>query len=100
MALVPIENRILVEAKAPDTVSSGGIIIPDTAKDKPQEGEVVAVGEGRRTHSGNLVPMQVKVGDKIIFGNHIITEVEQDNKTLILMLEDNVLGITSEWFKS
>ena len=89
----PLGDRVLVEAVEEKEVKKGGIIIPDTAKEKPQEGEVIAVGPGKVTDDGKLQPMSVKVGDKILFGKYSGSEVKLGDDEFLIMREEDVLGI-------
>jgi len=91
--LIPLGDRLLVERLEAEEKTAGGIVLPDTAKEKPIQGKVVAVGEGRRTEEGKLIPMQVKKGDKILFGKYSGTEVKLDGDEYLSMKEDDVLGI-------
>jgi chaperonin GroES len=91
--LIPLGDRLLVERLEAEERTAGGILLPDTAKEKPIQGKVVAVGEGRRTEEGKLVPMQVKKGDKILFGKYSGSEVKLDGDEYLIMKEDDVLGI-------
>jgi chaperonin GroES len=94
MKFKPLGDRILVkrlEEEAEKT--SGGIIIPDTAKEKPQRGKVVSLGEGKRTEEGNLLPMRLKKGQEILFGKYSGTEVKIDGEEYVIMREDDVLGV-------
>jgi len=93
MKLKPLADRVLVKATEPKEEKKGGIIIPDTAKEKPQEGKVVAVGKGKITEDGKLLPMDLKVGDKILFGKYSGTEVKIDGEELLIMNQDDVIGI-------
>jgi chaperonin GroES len=86
-------DRLLVERLEAEERTAGGILLPDTAKEKPIQGKVVAVGEGRRTEEGKLIPMQVKKGDKILFGKYSGSEVKLDGDEYLIMKEDDVLGI-------
>ena len=93
MALTPLGDRILIRRTEEDEqTTSGGIIIPDTAKEKPQEGEVIAVGQGRLLDNGDRQPIDVAVGDKILFGKYSGTEVEYDNEELLILREDDILA--------
>ena len=96
MNFTPLHDRVLVERIESDAKTAGGLIIPDTAKEKPQEGRVVAVGEGARKDSGELIPMAVKAGDRILFGKWSGTEVKIDGKELLIMKESDILGILSD----
>ena len=93
MAFRPLGDRVLVKRVEEEAKTKGGIIIPDTAKEKPQEGEVISVGEGARDDEGKRVPMDVKAGDRILFGKWSGTEVKVDGEDLIIMKESDVLGI-------
>ena len=88
-----LHDRVVIRRAEGDVKSKGGIIIPDTAKEKPQQGEVVAVGPGLRDKSGNLVPLDVKVGDLILFGKWSGTEVTIDGETFLIMKETDIMGI-------
>ena len=89
----PLHDRVQVKRLEADEKTAGGIIIPDTAKEKPQEGEVVAVGPGARDESGKVVPLDVKAGDKILFGKWSGTEVKINGEDLLIMKESDILGI-------
>lgn len=89
----PLGDHILVKPASEKEVKKGGIIIPDTAKEKPQEGEIVAVGKGKRLENGTIVPPEVKVGDKVLFGKYSGTEIKIDGDDYLIMREDDVLGI-------
>ena len=89
----PLHDRVLVRRVEAEEKTAGGIIIPDTAKEKPQEGEVIAVGAGARDESGKLVPLDVKEGDRILFGKWSGTEVRLDGEDLLIMKESDILGI-------
>jgi chaperonin GroES len=91
----PLHDRVLVRRVEADEKTSGGIIIPDTAKEKPQEGEVVAVGSGARAEDGTVTPLDVKAGDKILFGKWSGTEVKLEGEDLIIMKESDILGIVA-----
>ncbi len=93
MKVRPLGDRILVQRIMEEEKSKGGIIIPDTAKEKPQEGKVVAVGKGRTLEDGTLVPLEVKPGDKILFAKYGGTEVKIDGEEHIILKEEDVLGI-------
>jgi chaperonin GroES len=93
MSLRPLSDRILVERVEEDEKTKGGIIIPDTAKEKPAEGKVVATGNGRMGEDGKLLPMDVKVGDRILFSKYGGTEVKIDGADYLIMRQDDVLGI-------
>jgi chaperonin GroES len=91
--LIPLGDRLLVERLEAEEKTAGGIVLPDAAKEKPIQGKVIAVGEGRRDDDGELVPMQVKKGDKILFGKYAGTEVKLDGDEYLIMKEDDVLAI-------
>ena len=93
MGFRPLHDRVLVRRVEAEEKSSGGIIIPDTAKEKPQEGEVISVGTGARSDEGKVTPLDVKAGDKILFGKWSGTEVKIDGEDLIIMKESDILGI-------
>ncbi len=95
MAFRPLHDRIVVRRLEGEEKTKGGIIIPDTAKEKPQEGKVVAVGPGGRDESGKLVPLDVKAGDRVLFGKWSGTEVKIDGEDLLIMKESDVLGIVA-----
>ena len=89
----PLHDRVVVKRIDAEEKSSGGIIIPDTAKEKPQQGEVVAVGPGGRDESGNLIALEVKSGDRVLFGKWSGTEVKLDGEELLIMKEADIMGI-------
>jgi len=93
MAFRPLGDRVLVRRVKEEEKTKGGIIIPDTAKEKPQEGEIVAVGPGARDEQGKIQPLDVKVGDKILFGKWSGTEVSISGEDLLIMKESDVLGV-------
>ena len=93
MAFRPLGDRVLVKRVEEETKTKGGIIIPDTAKEKPQEGEVVAVGPGARDDSGKVNALELKAGDRILFGKWSGTEVKLEGEDLIIMKESDVLGV-------
>ena len=93
MAFKPLHDRVLVKRVQSDEKTKGGLIIPDTAKEKPAEGEVVAVGEGARKDSGELIAPSVKAGDRILFGKWSGTEVTLNGEELLIMKESDILGI-------
>ncbi|MBN1822814.1 MAG: co-chaperone GroES [Endomicrobiales bacterium] len=96
MKLKPLGDRVLVKPLEAKEVKKGGIIIPDTAKEKPQEGEIVAAGKGKVGDDGKLVPMDVKVGDKILYGKYSGTEVKIDETEYLIMHQDDILGIVEK----
>jgi len=89
----PLHDRVVVRRLESEEKTKGGIIIPDTAKEKPQEGEVIAVGSGARDESGKLVPLDVKAGDKVLFGKWSGTEVKLNGEELLIMKESDIMGI-------
>jgi len=93
MKIRPLHDRVLVKRLEGEEKTKGGIIIPDSAKEKPQEGEVVAVGPGARDESGKLVPLDVKAGDRILFGKWSGTEVKIDGQELLIMKESDIMGV-------
>jgi chaperonin GroES len=93
MKFRPLHDRVVVRRLEQEEKTAGGIIIPDTAKEKPMEGEVVSVGEGARTEEGRLLPMAVKAGDHILFGKWSGTEVKIDGQELLIMKESDIMGI-------
>ena len=95
MKFRPLHDRVLVESLDSEEKTSGGIIIPDTAKEKPQEGKVIAVGPGSKSEEGKITPMDVKVGDHVLFGKWSGTEVKVDGKDYSIMKESDILGIIS-----
>ncbi len=93
MNLRPLQDRIIVKRLEEENVTAGGILIPDTAKEKPQRGEVVAVGKGKVTEDGKVLPMDVKAGDKVLFGKYAGTEIKIDGQDYLIMREDDILGV-------
>ena len=93
MKIRPLYDRIVVKRIEEQETVRGGIIIPDTAKEKPQEAEVVAVGHGKRLEDGKLVPLDVKVGDRILFGKYSGSDIKLDGEEYLIMREDEVLGV-------
>ena len=89
----PLSDRVIVKPLEKEEEKKGGIIIPDTAKEKPQEGEVIAVGPGKRDDNGKLIPMDVKTGDKILYGKYSGTEVKLDDEEYLIMHQEDILGI-------
>ena len=96
MKFRPLHDRVVIRRAEGDLKSKGGIIIPDTAKEKPQEGEVIAVGPGSRDDTGKLIPLDVKAGDTILFGKWSGTEVKIDGEDLLIMKETDILGIVDK----
>ncbi len=99
MTFRPLHDRVLVRRIEADQRTAGGIIIPDTAKEKPQEGEVIAVGPGARDESGKLTPLDVKVGDRILFGKWSGTEIKLNGEDLLIMKESDVMGVIEQTAK-
>jgi chaperonin GroES len=93
MKIRPLGDRILVRRIKEEEKTKGGIIIPDTAKEKPQEGKVVAVGKGKYSEEGKLIPLEVKAGDKILFGKYSGSEVKIEGEEHLILREDDILGI-------
>jgi chaperonin GroES len=93
MAFRPLHDRVVLRRLEGEEKTKGGIIIPDTAKEKPQEGEIVAVGAGARDEAGNLVPLDVKAGDRVLFGKWSGTEVKIDGQELLIMKESDIMGV-------
>ena len=96
MQFTPLHDRVVVRRIEGEEKTKGGLIIPDTAKEKPSEGEVIAVGEGSRKDSGELIPMTVKAGDRILFGKWSGTEVKLDGDELLIMKESDIMGVLDE----
>jgi chaperonin GroES len=93
MAFRPLQDRVLIRRIEQDEKTAGGIIIPDTAKEKPMEGEVVAIGPGARGEDGTLHPLDVKPGDRVLFGKWSGTEIKLDGEDLIIMKESDIMGV-------
>jgi chaperonin GroES len=93
MKFRPLHDRVVVRRIETDEKTKGGIIIPDTAKEKPQEGEVIAVGSGARDESGKLIPLDVKAGDRVLFGKWSGTEVKIDGEDILIMKESDIMGV-------
>jgi chaperonin GroES len=93
MKIRPLQDRVIVKRLEEEEKTKGGIIIPDTAKEKPQEGKVVAVGKGKVTEDGKLIPLDVKVGDKILFGKYSGSEIKIGGEEHLIMREEDILGI-------
>ena len=96
MKFRPLHDRVVVRRLEGEQKTAGGIIIPDTAKEKPQEGEIIAVGPGGRDESGKLIPIDLKVGDRILFGKWSGTEVKIDGEELLIMKESDVMGVIEQ----
>ncbi|MBU3740964.1 MAG: co-chaperone GroES [Candidatus Kapabacteria bacterium] len=93
MTLTPLHDRVIVKAAEPEEVTKGGIIIPDTAKEKPMQGSIVAVGNGKVAENGTVTPLQVKVGDKVLYGKYAGTEVSIDGEDYLIMRESDIFAI-------
>jgi chaperonin GroES len=93
MKIRPLQDRVIVQRVEEEQKTKGGIIIPDTAKEKPQEGKVVAVGKGKVNDDGKLIPLDVKVGDRILFGKYSGSEVKMEGEEYLIMREDDILGV-------
>ena len=93
MKFRPLHDRVLVKRVESDTKTKGGIIIPDTAQEKPMQGEVIAVGPGGRDEAGKLIPIDVKAGDRVLFGKWSGTEVKLDGEELLIMKESDIMGV-------
>ena len=93
MTLTPLHDRVIVKAAEPEEVTKGGIIIPDTAKEKPMQGSVVAAGNGKIAENGTVTPLQVKVGDKVLYGKYAGTEVSIDGEDFLIMRESDIFAI-------
>ena len=93
MKLRPMQDRIIVKRLEEETMTAGGIFIPETAKEKPQKGEIVAVGNGKKTDDGKVIPLDVKAGDKVLFGKYAGTEVKIEGEEYLIMREDDILGV-------
>jgi chaperonin GroES len=93
MKIRPLQDRVIVKRLEEEEKTKGGIIIPDTAKEKPQEGKVIAVGKGKVTEDGKLIPLDVKAGDRILFGKYSGTEVKIEGEEHLIMREEDILGV-------
>jgi len=93
MQIRPLHDRVIIKREEEQEVMKGGIIIPDTAKEKPQKGEVIAAGQGKITEDGKLIALEVKKGDKVLFGKYSGTEYKSDDEDLITMREDDILAV-------
>ncbi len=96
MAFRPLHDRVVVRRIEADQKTAGGIIIPDSAQEKPSEGEIIAVGEGTRDDDGDRIPLDVKVGDRVLFGKWSGTEVKIDGQDLLIMKESDIMGVVEE----
>ncbi len=93
MTIKPLHDKVLIKRVSEEEKTKGGIIIPDTAKEKPQEGKIVAVGQGKRSEDGKLIPLQVKKGDRVLFAKYAGTEVKVNGEEHVILSEDDLLGI-------
>jgi len=93
MSLKPLGNRVVIEPNEQEEITSGGIVLPETAKEKPQKGKIIAAGKGKVTEDGKVLTLDVKVGDLILFGKYSGTEIKVDGKEYLMMREDDVLGV-------
>ncbi|MEI7816533.1 MAG: co-chaperone GroES [Desulfuromonadales bacterium] len=93
MNLRPLQDRIIVKRVEEETKTAGGLFIPETAKEKPQRGEIVAVGNGKKTEDGKVLPLDVKVGDTVLFGKYAGTEIKVDGDDYLMMREDDILAV-------
>ena len=93
MKFKPLHDRVLIEVLDSSEKTAGGIIIPDTAQEKPQEGKVVAVGGGSKTEDGKIIPMDVKIGDKVLFGQYAGNEVKVEGEDYLIMSESDIFGV-------
>ena len=96
MKFRPLHDRVVVTRIDADSKTAGGIIIPDTAKEKPSEGEVISIGPGGRDEAGKIIPIDLKVGDRVLFGKWSGTEVKIDNEELLIMKESDILGVLTD----
>jgi chaperonin GroES len=93
MNLRPLQDRIIVKRVEEESKTAGGLFIPETAKEKPQRGKIVAVGNGKKTEDGKVLPLDVKVGDLVLFGKYAGTEIKVDNDDFLMMREDDILAV-------
>ena len=93
MNIRPLHDRVILKRMEEETTSPGGIVIPDSAAEKPVRGEVVAAGKGKRLESGDVIPLDVKVGDKVLFGKYSGTEVKVNGEDLLVMREEDIMGV-------
>ena len=93
MKIRPLQDRLIVKRIAEEEKTKGGLIIPDTAKEKPQEGKVIAVGKGKANEDGKVTPLDVKAGDRVLFGKYAGTEIKIDGEEHLIMREDDILGV-------
>jgi chaperonin GroES len=93
MNIRPLHDRVILKRMEEETTSPGGIVIPDSAAEKPVRGEVIAAGKGKRLESGDIIPLDVKVGDKVLFGKYSGTEVKVNGEDLLVMREEDIMGV-------
>ena len=93
MNIRPLHDRVVLKRMEEETTSAGGIVIPDSAAEKPMRGKIIAVGNGKRLDNGDLIPLDVKVGDKVLFGKYSGTEVKVNGQELLVMREDDIMGV-------
>ena len=93
MSIKPLHDRVVIERLEEELMSAGGIVIPDSAKEKPMRGKVVSIGPGKMLDNGNIVPLGVKAGDEVLFGKYSGTEIKIEGKELVVMREDDIMGI-------
>ena len=93
MEIKPLEDRVVIKPELPDETVQGGIIIPDTAKEKPQKGKVMAIGPGKMSETGTKIPMNVKVGDTVLYGKYSGTEITIDEEELLILRESDILAV-------
>ena len=93
MKIRPLQDRVIVKRLDEEQKTAGGIIIPDTAKEKPQKGEIIAAGPGKKTEDGKLLPLDVKAGDKVLFAKYAGTEIKVEGEELLMMREDDIMGV-------
>ncbi|HPV48627.1 MAG TPA: co-chaperone GroES [Smithellaceae bacterium] len=96
MKIRPLQDRIIVKRLEEEEKTKGGIIIPDTAKEKPIEGKIIAVGKGKKTEDGKIIPLDVKVGDKVLFSKYGGTDIKIDGEEYLIMREDDILGVVEK----
>ena len=93
MKIRPLQDRVMVKRLEEEQKTAGGIIIPDTAKEKPQKGEIVAAGPGKKSEDGKLMPLDIKAGDKVLFSKYAGTEIKVEGEELLIMREDDIMGV-------
>ena len=93
MNIRPLQDRVILKRMEEESTSAGGIVIPDSAAEKPSRGEIIAAGKGKRLESGDIIPLDVKVGDTVLFGKYSGTEVKVDGADLLVMREDDIMGV-------